>query len=43
MTSADEIPPPQPSNAHDILADLWRLQKEVDDLRGHYEERKVSH
>lgn len=43
MTSADEFPPPQPSNAHDILADLSRLQKEVDDLRGHYEERKVSH
>ncbi|KAL4894269.1 hypothetical protein BDV59DRAFT_176155 [Aspergillus ambiguus] len=33
---------PQPSNAHDILADLSRLQKEVDDLRGHYESRKVS-
>jgi hypothetical protein len=24
---------PQPSNASDILADLSRLQKEVDDLR----------
>ncbi|KAF9892030.1 hypothetical protein FE257_002436 [Aspergillus nanangensis] len=34
---------PQPSNAHDILADLSRLQKEVDDLRGHYENRKPSH
>ncbi|OQD77275.1 hypothetical protein PENDEC_c003G02713 [Penicillium decumbens] len=33
---------PQPSNAHDILADLSRLQKEVDDLRGHYESRKAS-
>lgn len=33
---------PQPSNAQDILADLSRLQKEVDDLRGHYESRKVS-
>ncbi|KAJ5520568.1 hypothetical protein N7463_001021 [Penicillium fimorum] len=33
---------PQPSNALDILADLTRLQKEVDDLRGHYENRKVS-
>ena len=27
----------QSSNANDILADLSRLQKEVDDLRGHYE------
>lgn len=35
-------PLPQPSNAQDILADLSRLQKEVDDLRGHYESRKVS-
>ncbi|KEY76424.1 hypothetical protein BA78_4533 [Aspergillus fumigatus] len=34
---------PRPSNANDILADLSRLQKEVDDLRGHYESRKVSH
>lgn len=34
---------PNPSNASDILADLSRLQKEVDDLRGHYEGRKVSH
>ncbi|RLM01772.1 hypothetical protein CFD26_107877 [Aspergillus turcosus] len=33
---------PRPSNANDILADLSRLQKEVDDLRGHYESRKVS-
>lgn len=33
----------QPSSqAHDILADLSRLQREVDDLRGHYEGRKVS-
>lgn len=31
-----------PSNANDILADLSRLQKEVDDLRGHYENRKGS-
>ncbi|KAL4739240.1 hypothetical protein BDV11DRAFT_188065 [Aspergillus similis] len=30
---------PRPSNAKDILADLSRLQKEVDDLRGHYESR----
>ncbi|CBF84076.1 uncharacterized protein ANIA_10339 [Aspergillus nidulans FGSC A4] len=30
---------PHPSNAKDILADLSRLQKEVDDLRGHYENR----
>ncbi|KAJ5372186.1 hypothetical protein N7517_004192 [Penicillium concentricum] len=35
-------PGPQPSNALDILADLTRLQKEVDDLRGHYENRKVD-
>ncbi|KAL4805447.1 hypothetical protein BDV18DRAFT_140875 [Aspergillus unguis] len=28
---------PQPSNAMDILADLSRLQKEVDDYRGHFE------
>ncbi|KAL4940113.1 hypothetical protein BDV06DRAFT_25944 [Aspergillus oleicola] len=32
----------QPSNAKDILADLSRLQKEVDDLRGHYENRKAQ-
>ncbi|KAL4930219.1 uncharacterized protein BDV17DRAFT_280809 [Aspergillus undulatus] len=32
---------PRPSNAQDILADLSRLQKEVDDLRGHYESRKA--
>ncbi|KAL3466815.1 hypothetical protein BJX64DRAFT_218337 [Aspergillus heterothallicus] len=31
---------PHPSNAKDILADLTRLQKEVDDLRGHYENKK---
>ncbi|KAL2814403.1 hypothetical protein BDW59DRAFT_21475 [Aspergillus cavernicola] len=30
---------PHPSNAKDILADLSRLQKEVDDLRGHYQGR----
>ncbi|KAH8428966.1 uncharacterized protein LDX57_006639 [Aspergillus melleus] len=42
---ADEKPAftPEPSNARDILADLTRLQKEVDDLRGHYESRKASH
>jgi hypothetical protein len=34
---------PHLSNASDILADLTRLQKEVDDLRGHYESRKASH
>ncbi|KAL4799425.1 hypothetical protein BDV19DRAFT_376271 [Aspergillus venezuelensis] len=33
---------PRPSNANDILADLSRLQKEVDDLRGHYENRKAQ-
>lgn len=38
----NQTPPPQPSNALDILADLTRLQKEVDDLRGHYENRKVG-
>ncbi|KAL2816955.1 hypothetical protein BJX63DRAFT_386901 [Aspergillus granulosus] len=32
---------PHPSNAKDILADLTRLQKEVDDLRGHYENQKT--
>ncbi|KAL4922157.1 hypothetical protein BDW62DRAFT_77765 [Aspergillus aurantiobrunneus] len=31
-----------PSNAQDILADLSRLQKEVDDLRGHYENRRAQ-
>ncbi|KAL2853862.1 hypothetical protein BJY01DRAFT_205937 [Aspergillus pseudoustus] len=31
---------PHPSNAKDILADLTRLQKEVDDLRGHYQNQK---
>ncbi|KAJ5624655.1 hypothetical protein N7510_000964 [Penicillium lagena] len=42
--STVEEPLPQPSNAQDILADLSRLQKEVDDLRGHYESssRRVS-
>ncbi|GAM43702.1 hypothetical protein TCE0_060r18726 [Talaromyces pinophilus] len=30
------------SHAQDILADLSRLQQEVDDLRVHYEGRKVS-
>ncbi|RDW86125.1 uncharacterized protein DSM5745_02767 [Aspergillus mulundensis] len=30
-----------PSNAKDILADLSRLQKEVDDLRGHYENQRT--
>lgn len=30
------------SHAQDILADLSRLQREVDDLRVHYEGRKVS-
>ncbi|CAG8905247.1 unnamed protein product [Penicillium egyptiacum] len=37
----NQTPAPQPSNALDILADLTKLQKEVDDLRGHYENRKV--
>ncbi|KAJ5555533.1 hypothetical protein N7461_004003 [Penicillium sp. DV-2018c] len=38
----NENPSPQPrSNALDILADLTKLQQEVDDLRGHYENRKV--
>ena len=37
----NKTPTPQPSNALDILADLTKLQKEVDDLRGHYENRKV--
>ncbi|KAI9374646.1 hypothetical protein BJX61DRAFT_532194 [Aspergillus egyptiacus] len=31
---------PNSSNAKDILADLSRLQKEVDDLRGRYENRR---
>ncbi|PGH28597.1 hypothetical protein GX50_08664 [[Emmonsia] crescens] len=37
-------PPGTPSQSHafDILADLSRLQKEVDDLRGRYEGRKPS-
>ena len=34
---------PQPSNANNILEDLSRLQKEVDDLRGRYERRQSSH
>ncbi|EKV16589.1 sister chromatid cohesion acetyltransferase Eco1 [Penicillium digitatum] len=38
----NQTPAPRPSNALDILADLTRLQKEVDDLRGHYENRKVE-
>lgn len=38
----NQTPAPQPSNALDILADLTKLQKEVDDLRGHYENRKVG-
>lgn len=42
-TTTEDVPLPQPSNAQDILADLSRLQKEVDDLRGHYEGRKASH
>jgi hypothetical protein len=42
VIGVEEVPLPQPSNAQDILADLSRLQKEVDDLRGHYEGRKVS-
>ncbi|PGH10486.1 hypothetical protein AJ80_07530 [Polytolypa hystricis UAMH7299] len=31
-----------PSTANDILADLTRLQREVDELRGQYESRKSS-
>lgn len=42
VIAVEAAPLPQPSNAQDILADLSRLQKEVDDLRGHYESRKVS-
>jgi hypothetical protein len=38
----DEELPPNPSSAQDILANLSRLQKEVDDLRGQYESRKAS-
>ncbi|OKL63049.1 hypothetical protein UA08_02025 [Talaromyces atroroseus] len=34
--------PPSSSNMQDILADLSRLQQEVDDLRVHYEGRRVS-
>lgn len=33
----------QPSNANNILEDLSRLQKEVDDLRGRYESHQGSH
>lgn len=33
----------QPSNANNILEDLSRLQKEVNDLRGRYESRQGSH
>lgn len=44
IRSDGSVPPaenqPQPSNALDILADLTKLQKEVDDLRGHYENQK---
>ncbi|RJE22227.1 hypothetical protein PHISCL_05441 [Aspergillus sclerotialis] len=40
---SDEEFIPQPSNASDILANLSRLQKEVDDLRGHYEDSKIGH
>jgi hypothetical protein len=32
-TAENQPPPPEPSNALDILADLTKLQKEVDDLR----------
>lgn len=42
IITTTEEPLPQPSNALDILADLSRLQKEVDDLRGQYESRKAS-
>lgn len=31
--TTEDVPLPQPSHANDILADLTRLQKEVDDLR----------
>ncbi|KAL2365414.1 hypothetical protein RJZ56_001658 [Blastomyces dermatitidis] len=43
-SGAPGIPPQSPSQSHavDILADLSRLQKEVDDLRGRYEGRKAS-
>lgn len=43
MVGYDKKTLPKPSNASDILADLSRLQKEVDDLRGQYEHRKGSH
>lgn len=39
----DNGPVPEPSNADSILADLSRLQKEVDALRGQYASRKPSH
>lgn len=39
----EEDTPFQPSNANNILEDLTRLQKEVDDLRGRYESRQGSH
>ncbi|KAJ6009719.1 hypothetical protein N7522_004735 [Penicillium canescens] len=42
VATDEDAPLPQPSNALDILADLTKLQKEVDDLRGHYENRKVE-
>jgi hypothetical protein len=42
VVTDENTPLPQPSNALDILADLTKLQKEVDDLRGHYENRKVE-
>lgn len=42
VVNDENTPLPQPSNALDILADLTKLQKEVDDLRGHYENRKVE-
>ncbi|KAL1851926.1 hypothetical protein Plec18170_006229 [Paecilomyces lecythidis] len=38
-----DAPIAEPSNANSILADLTRLQKEVDALRGQYESRKPSH
>ncbi|KAJ9408901.1 hypothetical protein DTO045G8_3470 [Paecilomyces variotii] len=37
------VPVAEPSNADSILADLTRLQQEVDALRGQYESRKPSH
>lgn len=41
-TSTEQADVQPSSQAHDILADLSRLQREVDDLRVHYEGRKVS-